>query len=159
MRKRRDIRAWDSSDNLIRVLIDHSCTQSLSLTWYTVTPVTELNLLPNLTEQSKMKAIEQWFPKIFLDLSHGLEPRFDPFKPTRCFFCFVFFFLLVCFVLFCFVLYFKQHSAVFSHLSSTLLRLNWCKNIKVESTTPLSYPTKSNIVLPRAMRVSSSTTT
>ena len=92
MGKRRDMRGWDSSDNLIRLLIDHSCIQSLSLTWYTVTPVTELNLLPSLTEQSKMKAIEQWFPKIFLDLSHGLEPRFDLCKPQYPVFFFIFFF-------------------------------------------------------------------
>ena len=91
MGKRRDMREWDSSDNLIRLLIDHSCIQSLSLTWYTVTPVTELNLLPSLTEQSKMKAIEQWFPKIFIDLSHGLEPRFDLCKPQYPVFLFFFF--------------------------------------------------------------------
>lgn len=142
--KRRDMREWDSSDNLIRLLIDHSCIQSLSLTWYTVTPVTELNLLPSLTEQSKMKAIEQWFPKIFLDLSHGSEPRFDLCKPQYPVFLFFFF---------------KQHSPVFSHFPSTLFRLNWWKNRKFKSTTPLSYASKSKIVLPRAMRVSPSTTT
>ena len=86
MGKRRDMREF----NLIRLLIDHSCIQSLSLTWYTVTPVTELNLLPSLTEQSKMKAIEQWFPQIFLYLSHGLEPRFDLCKPQYPVFFFFF---------------------------------------------------------------------
>ena len=142
--KRRDMREWDSSDNLIRLLIDHSCIQSLSLTWYTVPPVTELNLLPSLTEQSKMKAIEQWFPKIFLDLSHGLcHVLICANLSTRCFFFF----------------FFKQHSPVFSHFPSTLFRLNWWKNRKVKSTTPLSYASKSKTVLPRAMRVSPSTTT
>ena len=127
-------RGWDKRQ-FIRLLIIPSlwCIQSL----------------PSLTEQSKMKAIEQWSPKIFVDLSHGLEPRFDPSKPARP----VFF----CFFVFCF--FWQRHSALFSHLSSTLFRLNWCKNIKVKSTTPLSYPSKSNIVLPRAMRVSPSTTT
>ena len=63
-----------------------------------------------------MKAIEQWSPNIFVDLSHGLEPRFDPSKPARP----LFFFLFVC--LFCFFvvvvfLFFANNTRQYFHIS------------------------------------------
>ena len=93
-------------DNLIKLLIIPSLWRIQSLS--------------RLTEQSKMKAIEQCMsPKILVGLSHGLylEPLFDPSKPTRpVFLLVVVVFLFVC-LLFLLLLFFSNNTRQYFHIS------------------------------------------
>ena len=95
-------------DNLIKLLIIPSLWRIQSMS--------------RLTEQSKMKAIEQCMsPKILVDLSHGLylEPLFDPSKPTRpVFLLVVVVFLFVClFAFLLLLLFFSNNTRQYFHIS------------------------------------------